>query len=98
MSIPENATPPTPGAPAAERPTERTTERPSTAERARKVRYEDFKLADLTDNSDLNRIASPAPRDFERIEKYRRADFIPASRRRRAPGAHRRPRPERRDR
>ncbi|HSZ82597.1 MAG TPA: TIGR04552 family protein [Polyangia bacterium] len=60
MSIPENATPPTPGAPAAERPTEqppgrpterpteRPAERPSTAERARKVRYEDFKLSDLT--------------------------------------------------
>jgi (p)ppGpp synthase/HD superfamily hydrolase len=31
------------------------------------------KLADLTDNSDLARIAAPAPRDFERIEKYRRA-------------------------
>jgi len=60
VSIPENATPPTPGAPAAERPTEqppgrpterpteRPAERPSTAERARKVRYEDFKLSDLT--------------------------------------------------
>jgi (p)ppGpp synthase/HD superfamily hydrolase len=31
------------------------------------------KLADLNDNSDLTRIAEPAPRDFERIEKYRRA-------------------------
>jgi (p)ppGpp synthase/HD superfamily hydrolase len=31
------------------------------------------KLADLKDNSDLTRIASPMPRDFERIEKYRRA-------------------------
>jgi (p)ppGpp synthase/HD superfamily hydrolase len=35
------------------------------------------KLADLHDNSDLSRIAAPTPRDFERIEKYRRAiDFI----------------------
>lgn len=31
------------------------------------------KLADLRDNSDLSRIASPTQRDFERIEKYRRA-------------------------
>jgi (p)ppGpp synthase/HD superfamily hydrolase len=31
------------------------------------------KLADLEDNSDLSRIANPTPRDFERLEKYRRA-------------------------
>jgi (p)ppGpp synthase/HD superfamily hydrolase len=31
------------------------------------------KLADLSDNCDLSRIASPSPRDHERIEKYRRA-------------------------
>lgn len=31
------------------------------------------KLADLADNCDLSRIASPTARDFERIEKYRRA-------------------------
>ena len=31
------------------------------------------KLADLRDNSDPSRIASPTPKDFERIEKYRRA-------------------------
>jgi (p)ppGpp synthase/HD superfamily hydrolase len=31
------------------------------------------KLADLEDNSDLSRIADPGPRDFERLEKYRRA-------------------------
>lgn len=29
------------------------------------------KLADLEDNMDLTRISEPAPRDFERIEKYR---------------------------
>jgi hypothetical protein len=29
------------------------------------------KLADLRDNSDLSRIATPSERDFERIEKYR---------------------------
>jgi hypothetical protein len=31
------------------------------------------KLADLRDNCDLSRIAEPAQKDFERIEKYRRA-------------------------
>jgi len=31
------------------------------------------KLADLRDNCDLSRIASPSARDFERIEKYRKA-------------------------
>lgn len=31
------------------------------------------KLADLEDNSDLSRITSPTARDFERLEKYRRA-------------------------
>jgi (p)ppGpp synthase/HD superfamily hydrolase len=31
------------------------------------------KIADLKDNSDLTRIASPSPRDFDRIEKYRQA-------------------------
>jgi (p)ppGpp synthase/HD superfamily hydrolase len=31
------------------------------------------KLADLHDNSDLTRIAEPTERDFERIEKYRKA-------------------------
>lgn len=31
------------------------------------------KLADLRDNCDLSRIAAPSARDFERIEKYRRA-------------------------
>ncbi len=31
------------------------------------------KLADLKDNCDLSRIAAPTARDFERIEKYRRA-------------------------
>jgi hypothetical protein len=31
------------------------------------------KLVDLEDNSDLSRIASPTARDYERIEKYRRA-------------------------
>lgn len=31
------------------------------------------KLADLEDNSDLSRISNPTPRDFERLEKYRRA-------------------------
>jgi hypothetical protein len=31
------------------------------------------KLADLLDNSDLSRIATPSKRDFQRIEKYRRA-------------------------
>ncbi len=31
------------------------------------------KLADLHDNSDLSRIAVPSERDFQRIEKYRRA-------------------------
>jgi (p)ppGpp synthase/HD superfamily hydrolase len=31
------------------------------------------KLADLHDNSDLSRIATPSERDFHRIEKYRRA-------------------------
>ena len=40
MSIPDNAAPPPPIPPAPERP--------STAERVRKVRYEDFTLADLT--------------------------------------------------
>jgi (p)ppGpp synthase/HD superfamily hydrolase len=35
------------------------------------------KLADLHDNCDLSRITAPTPRDFERIEKYRRAiDYI----------------------
>jgi (p)ppGpp synthase/HD superfamily hydrolase len=31
------------------------------------------KLADLLDNIDLSRIAAPSERDFQRIEKYRRA-------------------------
>lgn len=31
------------------------------------------KLADLRDNSDLSRIAAPTARDFEHLEKYRRA-------------------------
>jgi (p)ppGpp synthase/HD superfamily hydrolase len=31
------------------------------------------KLADLNDNCDLARLALPSRRDFERIEKYRRA-------------------------
>jgi (p)ppGpp synthase/HD superfamily hydrolase len=31
------------------------------------------KLADLQDNCDLSRISNPTPRDFERIEKYKRA-------------------------
>jgi (p)ppGpp synthase/HD superfamily hydrolase len=31
------------------------------------------KLADLTDNRDLSRIAAPSQRDYERTEKYRRA-------------------------
>ncbi|MCX7378451.1 MAG: GTP pyrophosphokinase [Alphaproteobacteria bacterium] len=31
------------------------------------------KLADLRDNCDLGRIASPTARDLDRIEKYRRA-------------------------
>jgi hypothetical protein len=31
------------------------------------------KLADLHDNCDLTRIAEPAERDLQRIEKYRRA-------------------------
>jgi HD domain len=31
------------------------------------------KLADLRDNSDPSRIATPSKRDFERIEKYRAA-------------------------
>lgn len=31
------------------------------------------KLVDLEDNSDLSRIANPTTRDYERVEKYRRA-------------------------
>ena len=31
------------------------------------------KLADLHDNCDLSRISAPSERDFQRIEKYRRA-------------------------
>jgi len=31
------------------------------------------KLADLQDNSDLTRIQHPTERDYERVEKYRRA-------------------------
>ena len=31
------------------------------------------KLADLSDNSNLSRIATPLERDFQRIEKYQRA-------------------------
>ena len=31
------------------------------------------KLADLTDNMDLGRIANPTAKDFERLEKYRAA-------------------------
>lgn len=31
------------------------------------------KLADLRDNSDLSRIASPSDNDLRRLEKYRRA-------------------------
>jgi (p)ppGpp synthase/HD superfamily hydrolase len=34
------------------------------------------KLADLKDNSDLTRISNPTQRDFERIEKYRKAIAI----------------------
>lgn len=37
------------------------------------------KLADLADNMDLSRIASPTQRDLRRLEKYRRAfDFLQA--------------------
>lgn len=38
---------------------------------ARKV-----KLADLADNSDIARIANPTERDYERLEKYRKAIAI----------------------
>ena len=31
------------------------------------------KLADLRDNSDLSRIAAPTAKDYQRVEKYRRA-------------------------
>ncbi len=31
------------------------------------------KLADLEENSDLSRISAPSQKDFQRIEKYRRA-------------------------
>ena len=31
------------------------------------------KLADLEDNSDLSRIANPMDKDYERLEKYRKA-------------------------
>jgi hypothetical protein len=31
------------------------------------------KLAELTDNCDLSRITTPTERDYQRIEKYRRA-------------------------
>ena len=31
------------------------------------------KLADLRDNCDLSRIAAPTQRDFDRVDKYRRA-------------------------
>jgi (p)ppGpp synthase/HD superfamily hydrolase len=31
------------------------------------------KLADLEDNCDLRRISNPTPKDYERIEKYKRA-------------------------
>lgn len=31
------------------------------------------KIADITDNMDLSRIANPQPKDFERLEKYRSA-------------------------
>jgi len=31
------------------------------------------KIADMTDNSDLSRIAQPTERDLARVEKYRRA-------------------------
>ena len=31
------------------------------------------KLADLEDNCDLSRISRPTPKDYERIEKYKRA-------------------------
>jgi hypothetical protein len=31
------------------------------------------KLADLADNCDLSRISAPTDRDYERIDKYRRA-------------------------
>ncbi len=34
------------------------------------------KLADLKDNSDLARIGNPTQRDFDRIEKYRKAIAI----------------------
>ncbi|MBM4112819.1 MAG: HD domain-containing protein [Phycisphaerae bacterium] len=31
------------------------------------------KLADLTDNSDISRIANPTDKDYKRLEKYQRA-------------------------
>jgi len=31
------------------------------------------KIADVTDNSDMTRIAEPSQRDYERLEKYQRA-------------------------
>jgi (p)ppGpp synthase/HD superfamily hydrolase len=31
------------------------------------------KLADLADNSDLSRLPNPTPKDFARLERYRRA-------------------------
>ena len=34
------------------------------------------KLADLEDNLDLGRIANPTPKDFARIEKYRKAHAL----------------------
>jgi (p)ppGpp synthase/HD superfamily hydrolase len=34
------------------------------------------KLADLKDNSDASRINNPTPKDYERLEKYRRAISI----------------------
>jgi hypothetical protein len=34
------------------------------------------KLADLKDNSDLARISNPTQRDFDRIDKYRKAIAI----------------------
>lgn len=34
------------------------------------------KLADLTDNMDLTRIKTPRPKDFERIERYKKAERV----------------------
>ena len=34
------------------------------------------KLADLEHNSNLSRIDNPSPKDYERVEKYRKARAI----------------------